>query len=119
MWNLDPKKGPIYLQLAEQIVGELLSGRWSPGERLPPSRAMAVEAALNPNTIVATYDELERRGIIIKRRGIGVFFKDDLDVDAIRMKELASVCQEFVEKIEALGSNRQTIINILSDMRGL
>lgn len=93
IWSLDPKKGPLYLQLAEQVVGGVLSGLWQPGERLPPSLAMAVEAAVNPNTIVATFDELEKISIVVKRRGVGVFIKKDLDLDALRMKALSSACQ--------------------------
>ena len=49
-WNLDNNM-PIYLQLMERIQRDIISGRFGPGDKLPSVRELAVEAAVNPNTL--------------------------------------------------------------------
>ena len=54
---------PIYEQLTENIRRLVLQGVLQPHEQLPSVRALAVELAINPNTIQKAYAELERQGI--------------------------------------------------------
>ena len=49
-WELDNDR-PIYLQLMERIQQDIVSGIYKPGDRLPSVRDLAVEAAVNPNTM--------------------------------------------------------------------
>ena len=49
-WNLDNDR-PIYLQLMERIQHDIISGVYKPGDKLPSVRDLAVEAAVNPNTM--------------------------------------------------------------------
>ena len=61
-WELDNDR-PIYLQLMERIQQDIVSGIYKPGDRLPSVRDLAVEAAVNPNTMQKALSELERTGI--------------------------------------------------------
>jgi len=47
-----------------------------PGEMLPSLRVLAVELRVNPNTVQRAYDELEREGFVVPRRGVGLFVAD-------------------------------------------
>ena len=58
-WELDNDR-PIYLQLMERIQQDIVSGIYKPGDRLPSVRDLAVEAAVNPNTMQKALSELER-----------------------------------------------------------
>ena len=49
-WNLDDDR-PIYLQLMERIQHDIVSGTYQPGDKLPSVRDLAVDAAVNPNTM--------------------------------------------------------------------
>lgn len=49
-WELDNDR-PIYLQLMERIQRDIISGVYKPGDKLPSVRDLAVEAAVNPNTM--------------------------------------------------------------------
>ena len=69
---------PIYEQLVECIRQNVLHGIMTPGEQLPSVRALAVELAINPNTIQKAYTELERLGIITSIPGRGSFIADNV-----------------------------------------
>lgn len=69
---------PIYEQLVECIRQNVLHGVMTPGEQLPSVRALAVELAINPNTIQKAYTELERLGIITSIPGRGSFIADNV-----------------------------------------
>src|SRR6202011_976092 len=72
--QLDSKSGvPIYRQIQDQIRYGIASGLLSPGEQLPTVRALAVELAVNPNTVIKAYTELEREGILTTEQGTGTF----------------------------------------------
>lgn len=69
----------IYQQIGDQLCQDILERRWRPGERLPSVRELAVEIAVNPNTVVRSYAALEQAGIIRKQRGVGYFVSDDAE----------------------------------------
>lgn len=67
---------PIYLQIVNQVKYLVASGRLAPGEQLPPVRKLAEQLLVNPNTVARAYRELETTGVIVTRRGSGVFVSD-------------------------------------------
>jgi GntR family transcriptional regulator len=64
---------PIYIQIVNQVKHLVASGRLSPGEEIPPIRALAEMLVVNPNTVARAYLELERAGIVTKRHGSGTY----------------------------------------------
>jgi GntR family transcriptional regulator len=64
---------PIYLQIVNQVKHLAAAGRLSPGEELPPIRALAETLVVNPNTVARAYLELERAGLVTKRQGAGTY----------------------------------------------
>ena len=71
---IDPSSGlPIYIQIAQQIKTALAMGRLQPEDPLPSVRQLAVELAVNPNTVARAYLDLEIEGVIYKRQGAGTF----------------------------------------------
>jgi len=75
MWfHIDPSSGtPIYRQITDQVRQAIAGGTLRPGDRLPPVRDLAVELAVNPNTIAKAYQDLERDGVIETSRGRGTY----------------------------------------------
>ena len=67
---------PIYLQIVQQIKSLVASGRLAPGEELPPIRTLAEQLQVNPNTVAHAYRELERDGLVTKRRTAGTYVSD-------------------------------------------
>lgn len=68
---------PIYLQIADKILNDILSGRLQAEGRIPSVRELAAESQVNVNTVVRTYELLERDGVIFNRRGLGYFVSPD------------------------------------------
>ena len=80
---IDPKSNvPIYRQILDEVRSAIEVGVYKPGERLPSLRALALDIHVNPNTVQRAYDELEREGTVVSRRGIGVFVADHQQLSA-------------------------------------
>ena len=63
----------IYLQMADRLCDEILSGVYKDDDRIPSVREYAVLLEVNTNTAVKAYDELSRANIIYNKRGLGYF----------------------------------------------
>ncbi|HEY6275686.1 MAG TPA: GntR family transcriptional regulator [Streptosporangiaceae bacterium] len=74
MFRFDGGSGlPIYRQLVQQVRRDVMLGRLQPGEQLPSVTEVVDALAINPNTVVKAYGELEHEGIVVRRQGLGTF----------------------------------------------
>lgn len=73
----------IYLQIADRICNDILSGEYAAGARMPSVREYAALVEVNPNTVMRSYEYLADNNIIFNRRGIG-FFVDDNAIQTVR-----------------------------------
>ena len=64
---------PPYLQLAQQIRQAVRRGVLDVGDRLPTVKEVVAEVAINPNTVLKAYRELEHEGLVEGRQGVGTF----------------------------------------------
>ncbi len=107
---------PIYSQLIEQIKLAIVSGVYSPGERLQSVRDMAAEAGVNPNTMQRALQELEREGMVYSQRTAGRFVTEDLMLINNAKKALAkSRIKDFVESMTKLGYGQEEIMSLLDE----
>ena len=67
----------IFLQIADSISEKVMEGKYPPGEKIPSVRDLATEMGVNPNTVMRTYSELQTRGIIDNKRGVGYYVSTD------------------------------------------
>lgn len=75
--RLEPGSGmPAYAQLVLQVRRAVLRGALRPGDRLPPARQVVADLAINPNTVLKAYAQLEKEGIAYSRAGLGTFIAD-------------------------------------------
>jgi GntR family transcriptional regulator len=71
---LDLRSGvPIYRQIMDQVVGAIATGALAVGDQLPTVRQLAVDLAINPNTVIRAYRELELQGTLETQQGTGTF----------------------------------------------
>jgi len=63
----------MYLQIIEQVKYQIATDVLVPNDELPSVRALAKQHLINPNTVARAYLELEREGVIYKRRGMGTY----------------------------------------------
>ena len=71
------KQKPIYLQIADRLMEQILSGDPAAEERMPSVRDVAASMGVNPNTVMRTFDYLQGEEIIYNRRGVGYYVAPD------------------------------------------
>ncbi|MEU6740444.1 GntR family transcriptional regulator [Streptosporangium sandarakinum] len=78
-FRLDRGSGvATYLQLVQQVRHALRLGVLQPGDRLPTAKEVVAQLAINPNTVLKAYRELEREGLVTGRPGLGTFVQRSL-----------------------------------------
>jgi GntR family transcriptional regulator len=94
---------PIFRQIVQQIKTGVAMGRLQPEDPLPSVRQLAVDLAVNPNTVARAYLDLEIEGVIYKRQGAGTF----VATQGVRVSknERRKVLTELIEKALVEGVN--------------
>jgi len=83
-FRLDPASGvPTYLQLVHQVEHALRLGYLKPGDQLPKVRDVVAALAINPNTVLKAYKDLEGKGLAAGRPGQGTFIQATLSQVAL------------------------------------
>jgi GntR family transcriptional regulator len=83
-FRLDAASGvPTYLQLVHQVEHALRLGYLEPGDQLPKVRDVVSSLAINPNTVLKAYRELETKGLTAGRPGQGTFIQATLNQVAL------------------------------------
>ena len=83
-FRLDPASGvPTYLQLIQQVEHALRLGYLEPGDQLPKVRDVVAALAINPNTVLTAYRDLETKGLAAGRPGQGTFIQAGLSQIAL------------------------------------
>ena len=73
-FQLDSTSGvATYLQLVQQVRQALQLGILEPGDQLPTAQQVVAKLAINPNTVLKAYRDLEREGLVRPRPGQGTF----------------------------------------------
>ena len=110
-FQLDDNSGvPIYRQITDQVRGAVALRALRPGDQLPTVRQLAVDLAINPNTVVRAYRELELGGMLESNQGTGTFIRA-LEVEGgenERARQLAQIVQETAARAGAAGSQYTT-----------
>jgi GntR family transcriptional regulator len=89
-FRLDAASGvPTYLQLVQQVEHALRLGYLKPGDQLPKVRDVVASLAINPNTVLKAYRELETKGLAAGRPGQGTFVEATLS--QVALPELATL----------------------------
>lgn len=78
---------PIYLQITDGIMDDILSGTYPPDGRLPSVREYAARVEVNANTVMRSYDWLQQQGIIFNKRGIGFFVMPEAKKRILEMRK--------------------------------
>jgi GntR family transcriptional regulator len=117
-FRLDAHSGvPVYRQLIDQVQAGIASGALASGHQLPTVRQVAVDLAINPNTVLRAYRELEIRGVLDTQQGTGTFISDRKIEPDKRERErlLDQLVGEFVARAGAGGFTVQQLIESLSE----
>lgn len=117
-FRLDNGSGvPVYRQLIDQVQAGIATGTLSPGYQIPTVRQVAVDLAINPNTVMRAYRELEIRGVLDTQQGTGTFIAAQRVpvADADRARRLDQLIDEFVARAGAGGFTLAEILDALKE----
>ncbi len=117
--QIEPRKGvPLYFQIMEEIKHLLAAGQLAPGDRLPTVRQLAVDLAINPNTVAKAYDELRREGFLDVRQGIGTFVTRSRPQfsETARQKKLQTLCEAFWLEAQKYGFSPSDLVKCLGEL---
>ena len=117
--RLDLHSGvPVYRQIIDQVRGGIASGALTVGHQLPTVRQLAVDLAINPNTVLRAYRELELGGFLETQQGTGTFItqKKIKRDEAERARQLSQLAGEFLSRAGAAGFTAEELMEQLRDM---
>jgi GntR family transcriptional regulator len=116
-FHLDARSGvPTYLQLVQQVRQAVRLGILLEGDQLPTVKDVVGGLAINPNTVLKAYRELDREGLVEGRRGVGTFVSrasaapppDGID-------ELRASLRRWVGRARAAGLDDDALANVFAD----
>jgi DNA-binding transcriptional regulator YhcF (GntR family) len=118
--KIDQRSGvPAYRQIMDQVLGGISAGKLRPGDQLPPVRQLAADLAINPNTVVRAYRELEIREVLATQQGTGTFLTDKKPaVDGLeRQRRIGQLCGDLLARAGAEGIELAEIIAYLNKLQ--
>jgi GntR family transcriptional regulator len=99
-----------YVQLVQQVKQALRVGLLSPGDQLPKVREVAQSLAINPNTVLKAYRELEIEGLVAGRPGVGTFVTRTLAGPALaEQADLRDDLVAWLRRAESAGLTAEDI----------
>ncbi len=110
---------PVYRQIIDQVVGGIATGALVGGDQIPTVRQLAVDLAINPNTVIRAYRELEIRGVLETQQGTGTFISQQKPRrdDAERQRRLNQLTGEFTARAGSEGFTVEELIEQLQDLQ--
>ena len=108
-YRIDRHSGvATYVQIVQQTKQALRLGMLRPGDKLPTAREVVEATAINPNTVLKAYRELERDGLVEARRGLGTFVRRGLST-APADSPLRTELDEWAGRAHAAGLDRDDV----------
>lgn len=92
MWQDDR---PIYLQIRDLIVARILDRATAVDTPLPSVRALASELAVNPLTVAKAYQELQNAGLVVARKGVGLYVEPGARAALLASERAAFLTSEW------------------------
>ena len=106
---------PIYMQIADKIIQQMVRHELKSGDKLPSVREMAIQTGVNPNTIQRTYAELERMAIVETKRGQGTFVvENEKLIQELKIQLQKDIISIFVNNMREFGfSENEMVANLI------
>ncbi len=110
MFRIDARSGvPMYRQLVQQVRREVMLGRMLPGDQLPTLKDVVEALAINPNTVVKAYGELEHEGLVVRRQGVGTFIASTAPARPMAAPGVLSSLLRWVHRAKEAGMSAEQI----------
>jgi len=117
-FHLDKRSGIApYQQLIQQVRHALRLGILEVGDQLPTIKEVVTRLALNPNTVLKAYKELENFGLVAARPGIGIFVTKTLSDDSLAAHgQLRHSLQRWLAQARRAGLDEESVEALFRDV---
>lgn len=117
-FRLDGSSGrPTYLQLVYQVRQAIRLGRLRPEDQLPSVRDVVSKLAINPNTVLKAYRELEQEGLVTSRHGSGTFVRSDVRIARAKAQSgLRKTLARWLTSAREAGQDEEDIRALFEDL---
>ena len=115
-FRLDLHSGvPVYRQIIDQVQAAVATKVLKTGDQLPTVRRVAVDLAINPNTVARAYREMELRGILDTQHGTGTFVGERPVERSPEEKQrlLNQLCKEVMARAGSAGFTADEVLQAL------
>ncbi|MET7601879.1 GntR family transcriptional regulator [Streptomyces avermitilis] len=115
-YRIDRRSGvATYVQIVQQTKQALRLGLLEPGDKLPTAREVVEATAINPNTVLKAYRELEREGLVEALRGLGTFVRRTLGA-APADSPLRTELDAWAQRARTAGLDREDVAALLGSV---
>lgn len=104
----------IYLQIAEHVMDQILSGQYPEDAKLPSVREYAADVEVNVNTVARSFEWLQYQNIVVTRRGLGNFVAPGAlnEIEALRKDEFFNEqLPHLFQSMQTLGITMNEVVN--------
>jgi len=109
---------PIFLQLAERIADDILRGRYEQGEQVPSTNELAAHLRINPATAGKAHALLVDQGVLVKRRGLGMFVAEGAR-ERIEQQRHRSFARDYIapmlNEARVLGLSTADLVRLIKE----
>ncbi|MCD8379346.1 MAG: GntR family transcriptional regulator [Lachnospiraceae bacterium] len=109
-------KRPIYEQVVEKLERLIVGGGLEANTKMPSVRSLALELAVNPNTIQRAYAQLEQDGYLYTVSGRGSFVAHESEWRNAKEKQLTEKLKGVVEEAKEAGMVKEQIISVVTEV---
>src|SRR5438105_3941157 len=116
-FHLESNSGvSYYMQLIQQVRQALMFGVLKPGDRLPTVKEVVAQVALNPNTVLRAYRDLEHEGLVISKPGLGTFVTSEIapSIPPLRYRALRADLERWIAKAHAQGLDDDAVASLFA-----
>ncbi len=100
------KQQPIYMQIADVLLEDILARKIADGDKIPSVREMALAVQVNPNTVQRSYQWLQDENIIHQKRGIGFYLSEGVYEKTVSLKKsefIKDILPDTIRQMKLLG----------------
>jgi GntR family transcriptional regulator len=116
-FHLDPNSGvSYYVQLMQQVRQAVLFGILKSGDQLPTVKEVVAQVALNPNTVLRAYRDLEHEGLVVSRPGLGTFVAAKVPPALAQSsyRSLRAELERWIRKAHEAGLDDDTLASLVA-----
>ena len=115
MWQFN-NRDPVFIQIANRLRGDILSGRYAEDTQIPSVRQIAAEASVNPNTVQRALALLESEGLLYSKGTLGRFVTSDRSaLDLARERTKRETVKAMLSDAYLVGITAEELIRYIKE----